>query len=354
LAARPASPEGALPERLARAIALTGPMPLSQFMAAANAEYYARGAAIGATGDFVTSPEISQMFGELIGVWLADLWDRAGRSAAYFVELGPGRGTLAADALRAMGTAGLMPSVHFVETSLALRASQGERVPEVTWHDDVASLPDDRPLLIVANEFFDALPVEQLVRGADGWRRRLVASQDTLFVPIAGPIVPETVIPEHLRDAPGGSVIETSPATIATVRVLAAKLANQGGALLVIDYGHDGPALGETLQAVRGHRFANPFDAPGTVDLSAHVDFTTLGAAATVARCIVYGAVSQRDFLGQLGLAQRAAVLARQAPERADEIAAAHHRLADPAAMGTLFRAMAVTAPEWPVPAGFA
>jgi NADH dehydrogenase [ubiquinone] 1 alpha subcomplex assembly factor 7 len=354
LAARQASPEGALPERLARAIALAGPMPLSQFMAAANAEYYARGAAIGAAGDFVTAPEISQMFGELIGVWLADLWDRAGRPDAHFVELGPGKGTLAADAVRAMEKAGFAPLVHFVETSPSLRTEQATRVPDATWHDDGASLPGDVPLLVVANEFFDALPIEQLVRGADGWRRRLVASQDTLFVPIAGPVVPETVIPEHLRDAPAGSVIETSPAGIAIVRTMSAAVARQGGAMLVIDYGHDGCALGETLQAVRGHVFANPFDAPGTVDLSAHVDFTTLGAAARVSGCAVHGPESQRDFLGQLGLAQRAAALGRQSPERVDEIAAAHQRLTDSGAMGTLFRAMAVTAPDWPIPAGFA
>jgi NADH dehydrogenase [ubiquinone] 1 alpha subcomplex assembly factor 7 len=346
--------EAALADRLARAITLAGPMPLSRFMAAANADYYATARAIGAAGDFITAPEISQMFGELIGAWIADLWDRAGRPAMHYVELGPGRGTLAADALRTMAKAGLTPSVHFVETSPRLRAEQANRVPDAVWHDDVLTLPDDAPLVVVANEFFDALPIEQIVRGADGWHRRLVACQDTLFLPIGGPLVPETIVPGHLRDAPMGSVIESSPASVAVVRDLAARLARQGGAMLMIDYGYDGPALGETLQAVRGHGFANPFDMPGAVDLSAHVDFAVLGAAAQIAGARMHGPVSQRDFLGQLGIATRAAALAKAAPGRADEIGAAHARLTGGDAMGTLFRAMALTGGHWPEPAGFA
>jgi NADH dehydrogenase [ubiquinone] 1 alpha subcomplex assembly factor 7 len=339
-----------LPDRLARAITLAGPMPVSQYMAAANADYYARGEAIG--GDFITAPEVSQMFGELIGVALADVWDRAGRPDCHYVELGPGRGTLAADALRAMAKAGLVPPVHFVETSPSLRISQSAAVPDATWHDDMTALSEKGPLLVVANEFFDALPIEQLVRGPTDWRQRLVACQDTLFLPVTGKPVPDDIIPEALRDAPVGSIVETSPASVGVVRTLATRLATQGGAALIIDYGYDGPALGETLQAVRGHRFANPFDAPGMVDLSAHVDFATLGAAAMVAGASVHGPVPQRDFLGSLGIASRAAALAKQSPERADEVTAAHQRLTDPAAMGTLFRVMGLTGGGWPVPAG--
>jgi NADH dehydrogenase [ubiquinone] 1 alpha subcomplex assembly factor 7 len=353
LQAVPASPEpenGLLADHLARAITLAGPMPVAQFMAAANADFYAKGDAIG--GDFITAPEISQMFGELIGVALADVWDRAGRPECNFVELGPGRGTLAADALRAMAKAGLSPPVHFVESSPKLRAEQAERVADATWHDDLATLPESAPLLVVANEFFDALPIEQLVRGSDGWRQRLVACQDTLFLPVTGKPVPDTVIPEAIRDAPAGSIVETSPASVGVMRSLAKRLTAQGGAALIIDYGYDGPALGETFQAVRGHQYANPFDAPGTVDLSAHIDFATLGAAATVAGAVVHGPVPQRDFLGCLGIAARAAALARQSPERADEIAAAHQRLTDPAAMGMLFRVMGLTGKDWPVPVG--
>jgi len=345
---------GTLADRLARAITLAGPMPVSRFMAAANADYYARQNAIGASGDFITAPEISQMFGELIGAWLADLWDRAGRPSLHYVELGPGRGTLASDALRTMTMVGLRPSVHFVETSPRLRTEQASRVPEAQWHDDIATLPEDAPLVIVANEFFDALPVEQIVRGGSCWQQRLVACQDILFVPVAGSPVPDTIVPEHLRDAPVGSLIESSPASVAVVRDLAARIAKQGGAALIMDYGYDGPALGETLQAVRGHGYANPFEAPGEVDLSAHVDFAVLWAASAVAGANVHGPVTQRDFLGQLGIATRAAALAKRSPARAAEIGAAHMRLTGDSAMGTLFRAMALTSDGWPEPAGFA
>ena len=343
-----------LADRLARAITLAGSMPVSRFMAAANAEYYATQRVFGAAGDFVTAPEISQMFGELIGAWVADLCQRAGVTEAALVELGPGRGSLAVDAMRVLAGAGLALPVHFVEASPPLRAEQATRVPHAHWHNDVGTLPTDVPLIVIANEFFDALPVEQIVRGVAGWHRRLVACQDTLFLPIAGPPVPEDIVPEHLRAAPAGSIVESSPAGVAVMRELAARLVQQGGAALIVDYGYDGPALGETLQAVRGHGFANPFDAPGSVDLSAHVDFAVLGAAAAQAGASVYGPVPQGDFLGGLGIATRAAALARRSPERADDIAEAHHRLTDASTMGTLFRAMALAGPGWPEPAGFA
>jgi SAM-dependent MidA family methyltransferase len=343
-----------LPERLARAIALAGPMPLSRFMAAANAHYYATRDPLGACGDFTTAPEISQMFGELIGLWCADLWDRAGRPDVHWVELGPGRGTLAQDGLRAMAKAGLTPPVHLVETSPTLRAAQAERVPHAAWHDAVDTLPDDRPLLVVANEFFDALPIRQLVKGPGGWRERLVAAQDTLFLPIAGPPVPDEVIPEPLRDAAPGSVIETSPASVAVARALARRVAAQGGAMLLIDYGYEGPALGETLQAVRGHAFANPFEEPGEQDLTAHVDFATLAAAAQSEGAVAWGPVGQGAFLRALGIDARAAALARAAPMRGPEVEAARNRLVERDAMGELFRALAVTGPGWPAPVGFA
>lgn len=345
----------ALPERLARAITLAGPIPLSQFMGAANAEYYANGPSVGVAGDFVTSPEISQMFGELIGLSLADVWDRAGRPQCHYVELGPGRGTLAVDALRAMGKAGLKPSVHFVETSPRLREEQAAKVTGAVWHDDASTLPNDAPLLIVANEFFDALPIEQLVyTGEGGWRQRLVACQDTLFLPVVGQPVPDAIIPEGIRAPAVGSVVETSPTSVKVMRQIAVRMATQGGAALIVDYGYDGPALGETLQAVKGHNYANPYDAPGTVDLSAHVDFATLSAAAVQAGCSVHGPVPQRDFLGQLGIAQRAAALAKTSPDLREPIAISHQRLTDPAEMGILFRVMGVTGDGWPTPAGFA
>ena len=342
-----------MPERLARAITLGGPIPVAQFMAAANAHYYATRDPLGAAGDFITAPEISQMFGELVGAWCADLWTRAGRPEVHLVELGPGRGTLAADALRVMHKAGLVPPLHLVETSPVLRDLQARRVGEARFHDAVTSLPEDRPMLVVANEFFDALPVHQLVKAADGWRERRVACQDTLFLPVAGRLVPEEIIPAPFRDAPAGSMIESSPASVAIVRALARRIVAQGGAVLIIDYGYDGPALGETLQAVKSHGQANPFEAPGEHDLTAHVDFATLGSIATLAGARVQGPVSQGEFLGRLGLAERAAMLARANPEQGETLAEAHRRLTSPAEMGSLFRVMALVAPDWPESAGF-
>ena len=341
--------EAPLPERLARAITLGGPIPVSQFMAAANAHYYATRDPLGAAGDFTTAPEISQRFGELIGLWAADLWDRAGRPAdALWVELGPGRGTLTADALRAMRAAGFLPPVHFVETSPVLRAEQAKRVADAVWHDDVEDLPSDRPLIIIANEFFDALPIRQLVRAANGWHERLVACQDVLFLPIAGKQVPDSVIPEGLRDAAPGAIIETSPASVGIMRVLAARIVAQGGALLAIDYGYQGPAIGDTLQAVRGHAFANPFDEPGERDLTAHVDFATLGLVGHASGAIASGPIDQGDLLRALGIDARAAALAQKDPR----VLADRDRLVED--MGTLFKALAIRHPDWPQPAGFA
>ncbi|UVO52575.1 SAM-dependent methyltransferase [Sphingomonas sp. SUN019] len=317
-------------------------------MAAANAHYYATRDPLGAGGDFTTAPEISQMFGELIGAWCADLWDRAGRPDVAWVELGPGRGTLAADALRAMASAGLTPEVHFVETSPTLRAAQAERVPTATWHEDLSTLHDDRPLIVVANEFFDALPIRQIVRRGETWHERLVACQDLLFLPIAGKQIPDEVIPEHLRGAAPGAIIETSPAAVAIVRDLAQRIATQGGAALVIDYGYEGPAVGDTLQAVKAHSYANPFDEPGERDLTAHVDFGTLGIAARTSGAQVAGPIGQGAFLTALGIDTRAAALSQRKPDVETDRA----RLVDD--MGVLFRTMALIHPDWPQPAGFA
>ncbi len=346
--------EPLLAERLARAITMAGPIPLSQFMGAANAHYYGTRDPLGARGDFTTAPEISQMFGELIGLWFADLWDRAGRPEARYVELGPGRGTLAVDALRAMARAGLTPPVDLVETSPTLRAAQAERLPHAEWHLGLVGLPEEGPLLVIANEFFDALPIRQLVATTEGWRERLVACQDTLFLPIAGDRSFDMIIPPDLRDAPPGSILETSPASVAMLRGLAQRLLSQGGAALIIDYGYQGPAIGDTLQAVRGHQYANPFDEPGEADLTAHVDFATLREAAEVEGLVAYGPVTQGAFLTALGIDTRAEALAKASPERAEDIALDRERLVGDEAMGDLFKVLAITAPGWPVPAGFA
>ncbi len=340
-----------LADRLRRLIAGGGPIPLAQYMALANAHYYATRDPLGAAGDFITAPEISQMFGELIGLWCADLWSRSGAGEVAWVELGPGRGTLAADALRAMRKAGLSPHVHLVETSPALSERQCAAVPDAIHHDSVATLPADRPLLIVANEFFDALPVRQLVRTPDGaWRERMVTLDGERFAATVGEQRFDAVIPEALREA---DTIETAPAATGILRELAARIAAQGGALLAIDYGYEGPRAGDTLQALRAHRFADPFDAPGEQDLTAHVDFAALAEAARAEGAVAHPLVAQGALLDALGIAARTAALARAAPDRAAEIAAARDRLVAPDQMGSLFKALALTAPGWPTPAGF-
>jgi len=320
-----------LEARLKARIAADGPITVADYMAEANAHYYATRDPFGAAGDFVTAPEISQMFGELAGLWLADLWQRAGAPAeARYVELGPGRGTLVADALRAMRGAGLAPPVELVETSPVLRGAQAERVA-ARWHDDLGTLPASGPLLAVANEFFDALPVRQFA----GERELRVAFAAGRFV----------------RD--GAVETEASPASQAIVAALAGRLVRQRGAALIVDYGHDRPGAGDTLQAVSGHGFADPFAAPGTRDLTAHVDFHALAEAARGAGARVLGPVGQGAWLEAMGIGLRAAALARAVPGRAAEIEAARDRLTAPGRMGRLFKVMALVAPGWPEPAGF-
>ncbi|MDH7639834.1 SAM-dependent methyltransferase [Sphingomonas sp. MAHUQ-71] len=319
-------------------------------MALANAHYYATRDPLGAAGDFTTAPEISQMFGELIGLWAADLWLRAGRPEAAWVELGPGRGTLSADALRAMGKAGLAPPVQLVETSPVLREAQARTIPGATHHESIATLPTDRPLIVVANEFFDALPIHQIVRTDAGWRERMVDHDGERFVATVGEQRFDAVVPDVLRD---GDVIETSPASVAILRDLAARIVAQGGALLAIDYGYEGPLAGNTLQALRHHRFADPFEAPGEQDLTAHVDFAALAEAARAEGAVAHQPTTQGALLEALGIQARATSLARAAPSRQGEIETAWRRLCAPDAMGTLFKALAITAPGWPVPGGF-
>ena len=319
-------------------------------MALCNAHYYATRDPLGTAGDFTTAPEISQMFGELIGLWAADLWLRAGKPDAAWVELGPGRGTLSADALRAMDKAGLAPPVHLVETSPVLRGTQARTVPGATHHDSIDTLPADRPLIVVANEFFDALPIRQIVRTEAGWRERMVDLDDDRFVPTVGEQRFDAVVPDTLRD---GDMIETSPASVAILRDLAARIVAQGGALLATDYGYEGPLAGDTLQALHRHRFADPFEAPGEQDLTAHVDFSALAEAARAEDAVAHKVTTQGALLETLGIAARATSLARAAPARQGEIETAWRRLCAPDEMGTLFKALAITAPGWPVPGGF-
>ena len=319
-------------------------------MAEANGHYYATRDPLGAAGDFVTAPEISQMFGELVGIWLADLWARAGGpDDAAYVELGPGRGTLAADALRAMRAAGADPEIHLVETSHVLRAAQAIRLPNAHWHDGVDSLPEDPPLLLVANEFFDALPVRQLVASEEGWRELVVTFANGRFERSPGPMRPAA-----LPDAEPGTVVETSPASVAIAGAVARRIAEQGGGALIVDYGHARSVTGDTLQAVSRHSFADPWAEPGERDLTAHVDFEALGEAARRQGVRVLGPRPQGEWLIAMGLELRAQALAKAAPERAGEIEAARDRLASPDQMGRLFKVIALVAEGWPEPAGFA
>ena len=342
-----------LADALIRRIQERGPIPVADYMEAANGCYYAAHDPFGLKGDFITSPEISQMFGEMIGIWFADLWTRSRAATVHYVELGPGRGTLAADALRAMGALGHSPQVHFVETSPVLRTLQKDRLPDATWHDGIETLPTDAPLIIIANEFFDALPYRQYIRTYSGWRERMVGLGDEGFAPVPGPVPAEDSVPEHLHDAVAGSIYETSPAGLAIGNALARRITRQGGALLAIDYGHEDYDAGDTLQALNAHAYADVFSNPGANDLTAHVDFTALAQAGRLGGARIEGPVSQSYFLGTLGIAARAAALGRHHPDRAEEIGAAYHRLTDEEEMGTLFRAIAMLNPKWPKAAGF-
>ncbi|MEN9718825.1 MAG: hypothetical protein RIQ99_1703 [Pseudomonadota bacterium] len=211
-----------------RLIAATGPISLMHYMGEANARYYAAKDPLGRAGDFITAPEISQMFGELIGLWLADIWTRAGQpTPVHYVELGPGRGTLAADALRAAARYGLVPHVHLVEASEALRMVQRTAVPQAQWHHDLSSVPTDGAVLIVGNEFLDALPVRQLVKTADGWRERMVIAEADRFACAAGQQPMDAAVPELRRDAPPGTIVETCPGAAATIHEVSARLRGQ-------------------------------------------------------------------------------------------------------------------------------
>ena len=302
-------------------------------MEACNTYYYATRDPLGARGDFTTAPEISQMFGELVGAALADSWKRAGAPAdAIYVELGPGRGTLSSDALRVLRAAGFAGEVHFVETSPVLRERQAEAIPDARWHESIDELPA-KSLLLVANEFLVALPVRQFVASEE--RRVTVAAGGLAFD----------------RD---GEIVETSPARDEAVLAIATCLAAMGGVALFIDYGHERSAPGDTLQAVRGHGYAAVLASPGEQDLTAHVDFEAVANAARSAGAEVTTIVTQRHWLNRLGIGARAAALADSNPERADELAAAVQRLTGRDEMGELFKVIAIHSPHWPAPAGFA
>ena len=308
--------------------------------------YYATRDPLGRAGDFITAPEISQMFGELIGLALAQAWlDQGAPSAFTLAELGPGRGTLMADILRcaknAMNFAERI-SVHLVETSPALRRAQEQRLAaynQPRWHDDVSSLPDDAPLLIVANEFFDALPIRQAVMTERGWHERVVALDGDTLIFAARPL-PRAALPIK----PVGSIVEFSPARDAVMREICQRLQKQGGFMIVVDYGHAMPdASGDTFQAVRAHRYVSPLEDVGDADLTSHVDFARLGAIATQEGCAVLGPTSQKDYLEGLGIQARLEALMGLNPGNTG-LPAGVARLTDAKGMGGLFKVMGVAA----------
>jgi NADH dehydrogenase [ubiquinone] 1 alpha subcomplex assembly factor 7 len=355
---------------------------LDAFMARANAAYYATRDPF---ADFTTAPEVSQVFGELLGAWAAVTWQAMGAPApVVLAEAGPGRGTLMADALRAIGQVapafGAALRLHLVETSPRLRALQADRLPAAAWHERVQDLPDG-PLLLLANEFFDALPIRQFVTCDGAWRERFVC--DGRFVEVDSEVRPlsaagggegwgevgdsprpaevhgQCPAPPHPdpltpKGAERERVVEHPEAALALVTTLATRLANSGGAALLLDYGPERPAAGDSLQAIRDGQPADPLADPGSADLTAHVDFAALAAAARAAGAAVFGPVPQGLFLARLGLFQRTGMLARKNPGQAGALQQAAARLAEPDRMGRLFKAMAICHPSLPTPAGFA
>ena len=348
-----------LSEVLRERIRKHGPLAVEEFMRLCLADpehgYYRTQAAVGASGDFITAPEISQMFGELIGLWAAEMWSALGRpSPVRLVELGPGRGTLMADALRAVGrVAGEFRAaidLHLVEINPALRRQQEAALSAArpTWHDRFETVPRG-PLIVIANEFFDALPIRQVVRTADGWRLRAVDVVDGKLAFAAGVPAEAPAIA-----APPGAVVETSPAGEALMGDIAALIAAAGGAALIIDYGPAERGPGDTLQAVRGHKKIPVLDEPGLADLTAHVDFAGLAAAARAAGAAAFGPVPQGAFLRRLGIAARAATLLQNATsDQKLPIESAVRRLIEPAEMGTLFKALAIASRDVATPPGF-
>jgi SAM-dependent MidA family methyltransferase len=342
-----------LGREIATIIRETGPIGVDRYMALCLGHpvhgYYRTRDPLGARGDFTTAPEISQMFGELIGAWAAWVHRAMGAPDPFtLVELGPGRGTLMADALRALAAAapGLRVAPHLVESSPVLRAVQERTLARAggTWHASTATLPAG-PAIVIANEFFDCLPVRQFVRTSGGWHERLIG---------LGPdgALAFGLAPEATRglsaEAPEGAVVSVPGPALDLVRGLARRVRAEGGACLLIDYGHVRPGFGDTLQALAGHTFADPLAAPGEADLTCHVDFAALARAAREAGATVHGPNDQGEFLATLGLHERAARLRQRADSpQAAAIETAAARLTDPApeGMGHLFKVMAIADP---------
>ena len=338
-----------------------GPMPVSEYMALALGHpkygYYKKGDPFGVDGDFITAPEISQVFGELIGLWAAITWTQIGSpEKTILIECGPGRGTLMKDALRAfvsvpnfIGTI----EVHLVETSETLRARQAKALSgyQATWHNTIDTIPEG-PIILIANEFFDALPVRQLKKEPGGWSERCVGLSDGELCFETRSLAEEPV--RMPQNANVGEIYEIRPAALTLVDQIAARLVQRPGAALIIDYGYERVMPGDSLQAVRNHAFTDPLKELGDADLTAHVDFSALATRARHSGCSVFGPVSQSVFLKTLGILERTKILLENAlPAQAGDLHAATQRLIDPRAMGNLFKVMTISHPNASAPAGF-
>ncbi|WP_417808282.1 class I SAM-dependent methyltransferase [Thioclava sp.] len=352
-----------LGQLLAGQIAVEGPMRLDRYMGACLLHpahgYYATRDPFGAAGDFITAPEISQMFGEMIGLALAQAWVDQGRPTPFtLAEAGPGRGTLMADMVRAMrAVPGMVAAaqIHLIEASPALRDIQRATLAghQVTWHDSLASLPD-QPVFLVANEFLDALPIRQFQRVEAGWSERQVGlGADGALLPGLAPPTRLAALEARFGDTKPGDVVETCAPAVAFAGDLAAQIAAQGGAAILIDYGN-WHSLGDTFQALRAHQPVDPFATPGEADLTAHVDFEPLAQAARAARAQASAMTAQGVLLERLGITARAQTLAQAMTGQAlDAHIAAHRRLTHPAEMGHLFQTLAIVPQGVALPPGF-
>jgi SAM-dependent MidA family methyltransferase len=350
-----------LAEQMRQRIASEGPISIHDYMEICLADpasgYYVARQPIGKAGDFITAPEISQIFGELLGLWAASVWQSMTEPENIILaELGPGRGTLMADALRAIK---IVPHLHeyisvaLIETSPMLREAQADTLDNfnVAWFDAIEEVPD-APLILLANEFLDALPIHQYVHRGDGWHERCVRIAHDALAYVEQDEATDLDLPFHPHHAEPGAIFETRPAVTRLIAALAAR--TKPVAALFIDYGHAHSGFGDTLQAVRGHQFANPLEAPGEADLSAHVDFADLARKAEASGLKSLGPISQGEFLLGLGLeTRRDALLQRANSEQRQAIISGADRLTDASVMGELFKVLAITSKIVPPPPPF-